>query len=91
MTNEPILFRSADARRHGAELARLERNEERAEAELGVIARTTQRAMIAGMVITKTRNAAELLSPDGAEKYALFDLASTGAIVNVIQSAARGR
>lgn len=89
MSNEPILFRSADAKRHSAELARLDRSEERAEAVIGAIARTVQRATFAGVIMTKTRNAAEQLAPDGAESYAVFALAGTGAIVNVIQTVGR--
>lgn len=89
MSNEPILFRSAELKQHGRELDRLERKEEKAAAELGTIARTTERAMLAGLAVTKTRNAAEQLAPDAAEKLALMDLASTGAMLGVIQRVVR--
>lgn len=68
MSNESVLFRTAEIRQHSRDLERLDRREEKAAAELGVIARTTERAMLAGLAVTNTRNVAEQLARDIAEK-----------------------
>ena len=82
---------SAEVKQHSTELARIDRKEEKAAAELGAIARTTERAMLAGLCVTRTRNMAEQMAPDAAEKLALFDIASTGAMMNVISNLNKGR
>lgn len=90
MSNEPVLWRNAEARQHSTELARIERKEEKAAAEVGAITRTTERAMMAGLLITRTRNMAEQVAPDAAEKLALMDIASTGALMNAISNVSKG-
>jgi hypothetical protein len=82
---------STDVKQHRTELTRVGWREEKAAAELGAIARTTERAMLAGLCVTRTRNMAEQMAPDAAEKLALFDIAATGAMMNVISNLNKGR
>ncbi|MDX2974386.1 hypothetical protein [Kribbella solani] len=84
-------FANAEVKQHSNELARIERIEEKAAAEIGLVARTTERAMMAGLLITRVRNMAEQVAPDAAEKLALIDIGSTGALMNVISNASKGR
>ncbi|TCC39378.1 hypothetical protein [Kribbella sindirgiensis] len=84
-------FANTEVKQHSNELARIERQEEKAAAEVGAITRTTERAMMAGLLITRTRNMAEQVAPDAAEKLAMFDIASTGALMSVISNVSKGR
>jgi hypothetical protein len=82
-------FASGEVRQHHRELDTIWRAEEKAAAQIESIGRTTERAIMAGLCVTRTRNMAEQLAPDAADKLAMFDIASAAAIANVITDLTR--
>lgn len=81
--------RASVARRHARELDRIDRQAERAEAEIDAIGGVTERAIIRTAMVQRTRAAAEHLAPDGAELYALLSIAGATQMGQVIRRAGR--
>ncbi|GAB3428655.1 hypothetical protein [Flindersiella endophytica] len=77
-------FASPAERQHSRDLAAIERQRDKGMARIRAIAQVADFAMMAGAAVTQTRNQAERIVPDGAEKFAMIDTASTAAIMNVV-------
>ena len=84
-------FPSAAERQQGKDLAALDQRSELAQEEVASLGRLEARAHFEKMKAGLLRREAERIMPGAAEEYDMISLASTMAMINVIDRFSRGR